>query len=88
MDRLGVGYDRLVNIDETALLLLPLASRGWSRRGEKCKHVGVDKDCVTVTTAVGRFPWETFQSDHFQGDVRKDLEACSRLWSLRDIGVL
>ena len=45
--------ERCVNLDETAVRLLPLGERGWARRGAKdVKFLGDSRTHITVTLAV------------------------------------
>ena len=52
MDHHAVGADRVVNIDETSCLLLPVHQIGWGRRGAKQAQLqGNTKKATTFTVA-------------------------------------
>jgi hypothetical protein len=46
-----VSLDRVWNVDETAVRLLPLNDRGWSQSGQRAHFVSDKKRLVTVTLA-------------------------------------
>ena len=52
MEAHNVGPDRVVNIDETTVRLLPTSSFGWSTKGEKSAQLQSGKAVVTATVAV------------------------------------
>ena len=52
MEAHTVGPDRAVNIDETAVRLLPTSSFGWSTEGEKSAQLQSGTAVVTATVAV------------------------------------
>ena len=49
-DRFGISQDRIWNLDETAVRIVPTGERGWTRRSEAA-HVFASRAFVTVTLA-------------------------------------
>ena len=49
-DRFGISQDRIWNLDETAVRIVPTGERGWTKRAEAA-HVFASRAFVTVTLA-------------------------------------
>ena len=49
-DRFGISQDRIWNLDETAVRIVPTGERGWTKRA-KAAHVFASRAFVTVTLA-------------------------------------
>eukprot|EP00971_Amphidinium_carterae_P304853 6058035-Amphidinium_carterae.1 len=79
MDHAGIGPDRVVNIDDTALQMLPFAGRGWSSSAEKVKHIMKDKDFITCTFALPMMPAKILTSSVFKGCTKQYLPSTDLL---------
>eukprot|EP00971_Amphidinium_carterae_P078795 1558998-Amphidinium_carterae.3 len=73
IDHAGIGPDRIVNIDEIVLQMLPSAGRGWSSSAEKVKHIMKDKDFITRTLALPMMPGKILISLVFKGRTKQSL---------------
>ena len=49
-DRFGISQDRVWNLDETAVRMVPAGERGWTKRAESA-HIFASRAFVTVTLA-------------------------------------
>ena len=49
-DRFGISQDRIWNLDETAMRIVPTGERGWTKKAEP-GHVFASRAFVTVTLA-------------------------------------
>ena len=49
-DRYKISQDRMWNLDETAVRMVPSGERGWTKKGESA-HVFASRAFVTVTLA-------------------------------------
>lgn len=47
-----VDKRRILNVDETCLLLLPALPYGWSKRGEKSRQLVADKQAITASVVL------------------------------------
>ena len=64
----AVPDKRIINVDETALLLLPVKSQGWSRCGEKSAQVVAGKACFTASLIVAKEGEHVYTQIIFKGE--------------------
>jgi transposase len=72
----NIEESRTINVDETAMLLLPLAQRGWSPTGQKSLQCSKENQFVTVTLAMPIRQGPLLANIVFKGSTDKSLPSC------------
>jgi hypothetical protein len=71
----AIPWDRVWNMDETAVKLLPSNTKGWSEVGKQAKAVGDTHTNITVTVMHGTMPGDLLGQLIFKGKTSRSLPA-------------